>query len=138
MATDLFELLGLDPNSPEAREALRDARQAERLIDTLVKMRRAQGMTQADVAERMGTTQSSVSKFERAGGDPYLSTIQRYARAIGAQVHLITATRTPDRVPAQWELSETADVAIDGWRPAEGHPQLVQVQPVAAAGGGSR
>lgn len=87
MGTDLFAVLGTDPEDPRVGAAVQDARAAERLIDTLVEMRRHQAITQVQMAERMETTQSAVSKFERAGGDPRLSTIQRYARAIGARFH---------------------------------------------------
>ncbi len=44
-------------------------------------------MTQTDVAQAMGTTQSVVSHFERLGGDARFSTVQRYARAVGAHLH---------------------------------------------------
>ncbi|NED85130.1 XRE family transcriptional regulator, partial [Streptomyces sp. SID11233] len=52
----------------------------------------------------METTQSAVSEFERLGGDPRLSTIMRYARAVGMKVSLMPHTESqsaPDS-PA-WE-----------------------------------
>lgn len=89
MGDELFTLLGTDPDDPHVRAATEDARDAERLIDTLVQMRTSLGVTQAQVAGRMETTQSAVSKFERAGGDPRLSTVQRYARAIGGRLRCV-------------------------------------------------
>ncbi|MEZ7132237.1 helix-turn-helix domain-containing protein [Nonomuraea sp. AD125B] len=41
-----------------------------RLIETLVGIRRQRGLTQSDVAERMGRSQPAVSGFERLGGQP--------------------------------------------------------------------
>jgi transcriptional regulator with XRE-family HTH domain len=50
----------------------------------------------------MDTTQSTVSNFERMGGDPKLSTVLRYAEAIGADVRfLVTIPRTGATVRAQ-------------------------------------
>lgn len=92
MGTELFRLLGTDAEDPRVQAAVEDAKDAERLVDTLVAMRRDTSTSQADVAERMETTQSSVSKFERAGGDPRLSTLQRYARAVGARLRWTVAS----------------------------------------------
>lgn len=52
----------------------------------LVALRREAGLTQGDVAERMGVSQQAVSKFERYDSDPKLSTVRRYANAVGALV----------------------------------------------------
>jgi transcriptional regulator with XRE-family HTH domain len=61
----------------------------------------------------MGTTQSAVSELERAEADPRLSTLQRYARSVGAylgfEVHVAAKTeikvRTAIRatVAVQWD-----------------------------------
>jgi transcriptional regulator with XRE-family HTH domain len=45
-------------------------------------------ISQATVAKRMGTVQSAVSELEGGGPQPRISTIQRYARAIGCRVVL--------------------------------------------------
>jgi transcriptional regulator with XRE-family HTH domain len=97
MGTELFDLLGTDSDDPRVQAAMEDARDAERLVDSLVAMRVSQGITQVDVAERMDTTQSAVSKFERAGGDPRLSTLQRYARAVGGRLHCLASTSPGSR-----------------------------------------
>jgi transcriptional regulator with XRE-family HTH domain len=89
---ELFQLLGTDAHDARVRAAVEDAADAERLVDTLVEMRAEQGITQADLAGRMQTTQSAVSKFERAGGDPRLSTLQRYARAVNARLRWVVST----------------------------------------------
>lgn len=54
---------------------------------TLAEARRRAGLTQTQVAGRLGTTQSDVSKLERRA-DVQLSTLRAYARAIGAQLHI--------------------------------------------------
>lgn len=52
----------------------------------LVLLRREAGLSQGDVAERMGISQQAVSKFERYDSDPKLSTVRRYANAVGALI----------------------------------------------------
>jgi ribosome-binding protein aMBF1 (putative translation factor) len=61
----------------------------QRLVADLVAARTAAGMSQADVAWRMSTTSSTVSRLESgAYTRPTLRTIQRYALAVGAQVEI--------------------------------------------------
>ncbi len=69
---------------PETRAAFEDAQARNNFVDTLVKLRRAMGLTQIQVAKRMGVKQPMLSGFENEGSDPRLSTIQRYARAVEA------------------------------------------------------
>ena len=79
---------GIDPDDPEVVGAAKDTAAHMNLIETLVCLRTDRELTQTAVAARMGTTQSRVSNFERIGGDPRLSTIFRYARAVGAKVRM--------------------------------------------------
>lgn len=46
------------------------------------------GLSQTQVAEIMGTSQSAVSDIEQLGVDPQINTFMRYARACGAKVTL--------------------------------------------------
>ena len=91
---DFLSELGFDPEDPSMRAAADDAQTHARIIETLVHVRADRSMTQADVAHRMGTTQSRVSNFERIGGDPRLSTLLRYARAVDTKLR-ISATAAP-------------------------------------------
>jgi transcriptional regulator with XRE-family HTH domain len=52
------------------------------LKDQLVAAREARGLTQADLAEILGITQSAVSQFERLGGNPRIMTLMAYAQAL--------------------------------------------------------
>ena len=69
----------------------------QRLVADLVSARKAVGMTQEDVAMRMRTTKSAISRLESAASKrPMLSTIANYARAVGARVEVrIRRSRTP-------------------------------------------
>jgi len=55
------------------------------LLDEFWKVRAAAGVTQAEVAERIGTTQSAIARLESGKGQrsPSLATLRRYARALG-------------------------------------------------------
>lgn len=56
------------------------------IINRLAAIRRSHGISQREVAERMGTSQSAVSEIESHQNDPRFSTLIRYARAVGAKV----------------------------------------------------
>jgi transcriptional regulator with XRE-family HTH domain len=49
------------------------------------------GMTQQQVAERMGTKKSAISRLENSAGDVRLSTLQRYAEAVGCRLAIDVA-----------------------------------------------
>ena len=53
------------------------------LIDELVAARQARGLSQADVAGLMGTSQPAVARLESGTTDIRLSTLTRYADAVG-------------------------------------------------------
>ena len=53
------------------------------LAAELVAGRKALGLSQTTVAARMGTSQSAVAPLEAGDGDVRLSTLERYATAIG-------------------------------------------------------
>jgi DNA-binding XRE family transcriptional regulator len=68
-----------------------------REVTTLAEARRRAGLTQTQVAERLGITQSDVSKLERRR-DIRLSTLRGYARAIGARLEVGLQGSTDDDV----------------------------------------
>lgn len=57
-----------------------------RLLRALVARRLEQGISQTLVADRMGVARSTVMAIERCDADPTLSTLRRYALAIGARI----------------------------------------------------
>ena len=78
-------------------------------LDEILKARAAAGLTQAEIAARIGTTQSAVARLESAVGkhSPSIATLQRYAAALGykLQVRLVkgqglTARSTRPRAKA--------------------------------------
>ena len=77
---------GLDPDRQDSRLRRQLAEADDELIERLVQMRKDKGLTQKVVAERMKRDVAAVSNFERLRADPHLSTIRRYAAAIGASI----------------------------------------------------
>lgn len=71
--------------NPDTRAAY-DAQADEFAIAReLIAARTRAGLTQADVAERMGTTQSVIARLEGGKRAPSMRTVQRYAQALGAR-----------------------------------------------------
>jgi DNA-binding Xre family transcriptional regulator len=68
------------PVFPGFREVAESRR---RLLGELVSQRRSLGLSQTEVAARMGTSQSAVARLEAVAGDVRLSTLERYAEALG-------------------------------------------------------
>jgi len=58
------------------------------LIDQLLSMRSQAGLTQEEVAERMHTQKSNISRLERGNANPSWSTLVRYAHACGFDLSL--------------------------------------------------
>jgi predicted transcriptional regulator len=56
------------------------------LIEELVRARRESELSQTEIAARMGTSQSAVARLESGELDARLSTLERYAAALGRTV----------------------------------------------------
>jgi hypothetical protein len=76
------------PLLPGFREmALRRmSQERRRLVADLTEQRRSAGLSQTEVAARMGTSQSAVARLETGEADVRVSTLERYAAAIGTQL----------------------------------------------------
>ncbi len=65
------------------------------LLDALLKARQEAGLTQAQVAERMGTQAPAVARLERALAtgkhSPSVSTLRKYVKACGKRLVLQVA-----------------------------------------------
>jgi len=58
------------------------------LASELIAARARAGLTQAQLAQRMGTTQSAVARIENGRRAPSMRTVQRYASATGTRAVL--------------------------------------------------
>lgn len=91
------ERAGANPQFP----ALVDAALERRLfLRDLATRRERLGLSQTAVAARMGTSQSAVARLESGEADVRLSTVERYAAALGVRVAWqIVADRTDRPAP---------------------------------------
>lgn len=81
------ELLHDILSDKETREEFDTVVAQRRLIKQLIAMRAAMGMSQEDVAARMGCTQGSVSKLENSkDNDVRLGSLRAYAKAVGCEL----------------------------------------------------
>jgi len=69
-----------------AEQAARMAEGRGRLVRELAEHRQAAGLSQTEVAARMGTSQSAVARLESGTADVRASTLERYAAAVGGQI----------------------------------------------------
>lgn len=76
-------------------EVLRIEREESSLLDALLKARQEAGLTQAQVAARMGTHAPAVARLERAlasgSHSPSIATLRKYVKACGKRLVLRVA-----------------------------------------------
>ncbi len=72
-----------NPAFPGMVEAAYERR---RLLRALATRREELGLSQTQVAARMGTSQSSVARLESGGADARLSTVERFSVALGVRL----------------------------------------------------
>ncbi len=75
----------LAQDDPAIQLRVAAALEREELARELADRRRGAGLTQVQIAERMGTSQGQVTRFE-ADADTRLSTVARYAAALGVNI----------------------------------------------------
>lgn len=77
---------------PEFRALYEQEAEKKELWLQLVEARKATGLTQAEVAQRMGVSQAQVARIEKEGYDSYtLTTLRRYLEALGEEFKLKVA-----------------------------------------------
>ena len=91
--TFIRERTRANPAFPALVEAARERR---RLLRELAAARRQAGLTQTAVAASMGTSEAAVSRLESGEVDPRVSTVERYAVALGKRLEW----RVVDNPPA--------------------------------------
>ena len=97
MDNDEYRPVRMDPKAGLERELLNpefqkawDAIQEEfSALDALLSARKRAGLTQAEVASRMGVAQPALARIESSlGHSPSLETLRKYARACGKRLEI--------------------------------------------------
>jgi DNA-binding XRE family transcriptional regulator len=84
---------------PRYSEARQEAAVEFLLLRQLLEARQRAGLTQEEVAVRMGTTRSAISRLEGSRKHlPALSTLRRYADVLGCDVEISLVPRSPGPV----------------------------------------
>ncbi|HAU1790004.1 TPA: helix-turn-helix transcriptional regulator [Legionella pneumophila] len=72
--------------NPEVKAEYDSLSEEFSLIDALITMRKQSGLTQEDLANKMGTQKSNISRLEKGRGNPSWKTLQTYAHACGFEI----------------------------------------------------
>src|SRR2546427_11667366 len=75
---------------PKVKKAYHDLTEEFAFLDQVLKARAESGLSQAEVAARVGTTQSAIARLESATTkhSPSIATLRRYARALGYKLEI--------------------------------------------------
>ena len=74
---------------------------------TLVEARNRAGMTQAEVAGKMGTTQSAIARIESGRASPTMETVRRFVHATGCEfkIQLIPSAGSKRKTSVEKQLA---------------------------------
>jgi ribosome-binding protein aMBF1 (putative translation factor) len=86
--TSLAKLRGQLLTDPEVRAEYDRLGPIFAVVGEMIEARQQAGLTQAEIAARMGTTQSVVARLENARHMPTFNLVSRYAAAIGRRVDI--------------------------------------------------
>ncbi|WP_133903976.1 helix-turn-helix transcriptional regulator [Actinophytocola oryzae] len=90
-------------------------------IRQLIEVRKRKGLSQADLGKLMGRSQSVVSDIESMSGDPRLSTLRRYALAVGANVeHVVEDADLEAAIKLPRRIHRMSKTAVSHHRAAVG------------------
>lgn len=85
----LFEdALRAEMLNPEFQKAYDALAPKYALISAMLDARNKKGMTQAEIAQRAGTTQSAIARFESGRTNPTLDFAIRLSSAVGAKLEI--------------------------------------------------
>ena len=96
---------------PDVRREYEGLKEEFEILDEILKARAEARVTQAELAARMGTTQSAVARLETAMGkhSPSIGTLKRYASALGYRLQVRLVKEQGLTTPAQ----KTNGVPVD-------------------------
>jgi len=75
-----------EPLTEAGRSAYEDEDRITAFRAFVFRLRTEAGLTQAELADRMGTTQSAIARMEGGGTRPNLDTLERLAAAVGGEL----------------------------------------------------
>lgn len=84
--------------NPKFRKAFEDEYQKLSMGEQIARVRMNAGLTQAELAKKVGTTASAISRYENAEYDCYeIKTLRKIVEACGGHLQLIIIDRKFDK-----------------------------------------
>lgn len=81
-----FTELTTRPLTDRGRAAYNDEARISEFREFVFRLRTEAGLTQGELASRMGTTQSAIARMEGGGTRPTLDTLEKLATAVGSEL----------------------------------------------------
>lgn len=75
-------------NDVEFKAEYEKLRPRYEVISEIIKARTEQNITQEDLAARIGTQKSNISRLESGNYNPSLSFLEKVARGLGKEIHI--------------------------------------------------
>ena len=72
----------------EIKKAYDELSPESELVQMIIEKRIKQNLTQSELAKKMGTKQSAISRLERGVCNPTLAFLRKTANALGAEVNI--------------------------------------------------
>jgi transcriptional regulator with XRE-family HTH domain len=121
--TSVLQMVRQTSADAKFQEAFEQRLLARRMIKDLAIQRTANGLTQRDLAQKMGCTQGRISKLESTDDrDLRLGDLARYADAIGLRLKVVLESTDPPYVGAVKNLA--FEFCPDDARGAQQQPHL--------------
>lgn len=80
-------------SKPAAKAGYERARRAFELAEQVRALREAKGLSQSELAARIGSTQPAVARLEAGGVAPTIDTLERIAEALGLELSVSFSRR---------------------------------------------
>lgn len=74
--------------NPEFRKEYEKVDGEFQLVEELARARTKANLSQAELARKIGTTQSAIARLEGGGVSPSIATLRRYAEVTGAKLEI--------------------------------------------------
>jgi len=104
VADDIAEWEARDPEFRAERERMRPYADLAKFV---VRLRAREGLSQEELARRMGTTKAAISRLESGRHRPTMETLRRLAEALGGRL-LVTIEMAPSAKRGTAEESHEA------------------------------
>lgn len=85
---DYRELLAEEMKDPKFQQAWDELEMEYKVADLLIKLRNEAGLTQAELAEKVGTTQSAIARMESGKVLPKLDNLAKIAKTCGKKIEI--------------------------------------------------